>query len=263
MAEIFRNRDIEFNPENIDGHEFRVPLVEWNGHEYGLCGLHLPHDWQDEISRLKDLDNGYLLRATGIEYDDRKFFNCRLIIDDSSGLMMELQVIKTGEEKSRVYLDTSSTTRSGMYVGENIKNLGTAIQYLKVLSRYLTIVSDVKEFYPYIESAGYDSCYSENLIVPEMFRKIKNKIASAHIINKAHRITGQFGTVLRNIIFNEEGLISQVDIESNACEYVLDKSNYSYYPHNVDNSFQVATLHGIVAMHINELLKSDSSESWV
>lgn len=263
MAEIFRNREIEFSPENIDGHEFRVPLVEWKGYEYGLYGLHLPHDWQDEIPRLKELDKDYLLRATEIAYDDRGIFNYHLKIDDSSGLMTELQVLKSGEEESRVYLDTSCTMRSGIFVGENIKSLGTSIQYLKILSKYLTIVSDVQRKYPYIVSAGFNSCYSENLIVPEKFRKIKNKFTSSYFTNEAHRITGQFGTVLRNIIFNKEGLISQADIEGNACSYILDKSDYSYYSHNVDNSFQVATLHAIVAMQINELLKSDSSEGWI
>lgn len=260
MTEIFRNREIEVDPEDIEGHDYRVPLIDWRGYGYGLYGLYLPYDWQDEISRLKELDENYLSTATSIKFDESNIFDYRLKVDDSLGLITELQVLRAGEGQSAVRLDTSFA-RSGMYIGEDIRNLDTAIKYLEIMSKYLGIVSEDKLTYPYIVSGGHDNCYSENLVVPEKLRNVKNQVPSDFVL-KAHRITGQFGTNLRHVSFNEEGLISEVSIDSNECKYILESKAYSYYSHNVDNSFQAATLHSIVGTSINELLKKDSLESW-
>jgi hypothetical protein len=260
VGEIVRSRELEANPEEIEGHDFRIPSIQRAGDFYQLYGIHLPYNWEANIPRLKEVEpDGYgryldrLCREGGREW--------KIEIDDNTGLVFEVK-LGSGEKQSSVYLDTGIGA-SGVYRGKEITSLRTAIIYQNFLATYLSQMSDFQERYAYIIQTE-SGCGSNDLIIPEQIRKsegsVTNEAYRQDFLYKAHYISGEFGRKLRYIKFDDKGLVEIVQIDSDDCNYILD--NGFYYPHNVDNIFQAATLHGIVAEFINDQLKKNSPEGW-
>jgi hypothetical protein len=256
MHEVLINTEGEFSPEWIEGHDYRVPSVLWEHGEYQLYGLHLPYDWDTKIKRLEKNDFGIL---ASLHFG--KLQNWQITIDEETGLLTEIKLDK--DRKDKVYLNNMSS-RSGIYLGEEIVDLSDAIMYQRYLANYLNRASDYQISYAYINDAGRDHSGSIDLKIPESVDLDKSTVfnPSRMFENKAHRITGMFGTHLHDLHFDERGILHEIRIDQDACAYDLDEHSRTYFPHNVDHIFAAATLHGIAAEYINELLREGSPESW-
>ena len=263
-TEIKFDSDLEVSPEDIEGHDFRIPSIRWNAQNYELTGLHLPYGWQKGISKLKNI-NPKLYSFDLDRMCERRGLNWDLEISQSSGLITELRLYND-KQNSKVCLNTGYSSHSGKYESENIEDLNSAIIYQKILAKHLGNFTENEICYPYIEKTenGY---YSQNLNIPLNILKSKENLTDHNYQDKIFRetaiyITGQFGTNLRYIRFNDTGLLDYIQIDSDDCSYGLDGESGSYHSHNVDFATQAATLHGITAEFINDLLiKKVSVES--
>jgi hypothetical protein len=217
--------------------------------------LVLPFEWQKNIPELKSIDKNLLLQGIGAIRETGDKGDWKVIVDENLGLITEVSMEGLNGASSSIRLDTSFFSRNGVYIAEHIETLPTAVRYLEICSRYLQKVSEFTINYPYIAKGGDGYC-SESLIIPEKLQKREHTVSKEDFLFTAHRITGQFGTELVHVLWDEQGLLREVSIDRDACTYHLNRYDYAYYPHNVDTLYQAATLHAIVGTWINELLKT-------
>lgn len=262
-GEIRFDTEIEYGPEGIGGHDFRVSSIRWNGNNFKLQNLHLPNDWEIEIPRLSETDPGAY--CTYLETLCRvKGLNWELHLDKKTGLITEVK-LNNNKEQSNVRLNMGFVG-SGTYDGENIRELGTAIIYQEFLGKYLDWVTNLDISHSYICDNNGEGYFSSNLCLPreiiDIEEPITNKYYQQMFELKASNIAGQFGEKLENIKFDENGILKTIQIDMGKdCNYSLDSCFGKYGPHNVDTQYEAATLHGIAAEFINNLLERNSEET--
>lgn len=258
--EIKRGENIE--SKEIYGNSFRIPSIFRQVENYQLKNLSLPIDWQ-ESSKNIDL-NTYCQNFDRIHESK---INGQVLYDSKTNLITEISFDIGQSSPSRVSLDTyefSSTVDS--YNVKNLKNLHTAIIYQEFLSRYLSYLNNYKNQYPYIfcSNNGLTNNYgSVDLDIPEdVYEKLSHPVTNEYYQEHAFpliasHICGQFSTRFQYLDFDEEGFLRSINIDSDACSYDLSEffGRKHYSPHNVDNKYQAATHHGIVAEFINYLIE--------
>jgi hypothetical protein len=249
--------DKEINSSEIAGHKFRIPTISRDGDFYRLNNLQLPTNWDKNHYLFKRVDLQYFCDSLNKdEYGDK--LDGKLLYDKDTNLITEISLKNSRGQLSRVSLDQSENYyRNGYYRGEDIDRLSTAIVYQQILSRYLS-VSGVD--YAYISGNSRDYC-SIDLKVPENIFKSKNKPITSDLIqdrfySKAVYISGQFSTNLNYIKYDKMGIPRLIQIDSDDCHYIND-GFFGYCAHNVDTPFQAATLHGIVAEFLNDIISRE------
>lgn len=253
-GEIKLGREQINNPEEIEGRTFQVPSIRRRNDEYQFSGLHLPHDWQQLVAGLGNDDPTRYSPLLDRLCEDKEY-RWELLIDENTGLIVGIE-LENERQSSQVFLDTRFGTVSGVYRGKGIYDVHTALIYQNFLSRYLSQMCDYKQEYAFIEKtdSGY---YSRDLIFPRTLSESEKPLTNEHyqqrFLYKAHYIAGQFGTTFNHLHFNNLGILDYVQIDQDDCNYSLGSLNY-YGSHNVDYADQAATLHGIVAEFINDLL---------
>lgn len=181
--------------------------------------------------------------------------------DKNTGLITTLRIKEVGIEIPASVSLVTTGPLSGIYRSGEIRNLVTALLIQKFFAYYL---NQLKEShypdYPYIDGDFGQQWSSQDLRVPSIFEAMGNQITTDQyqdsFLYKAHEIAGQFGRKLNYVKFDDLGALTYVQIDSDDCNYHLGSFNRQYNSHNVDNPFQAATLHGIVAQYINDRLSS-------
>jgi len=136
------------SPENITGHQFRVPSIIGHGRggEYTFDGMHLPIQWQDNIP---DLQRIRLDKLFHLYSDSLNLLPGKLEIDRTTGLVTIISVINPQEEAT-VILDR----RSGIYVPQGITDIKSAIALQATLAALLSVAGIAQGLdlsYAYIE----------------------------------------------------------------------------------------------------------------
>lgn len=239
----------------ILGHDFLIPAISRNGDNYCLNNSHLPSDFEERIDSFKRLDlHSFCDSFNKYQYDGK--LNGQVLFDKETNIITEINLENLQSQSSRVCLDQSFIIdRTGYYRCENVSRLSAAITYQSLLSDYLTTVSGTR--YAYIGRDNSNGFSSNNLEVPEDISESKDlPITSEHYQDRfyprAVYISGQFSTNLNYIRYDSKGIIKLVQIDNDDCHYI--NGIFGYGSHNVDTVFQAATLHGIVAEFLNDII---------
>jgi hypothetical protein len=146
--------------DQIYGHDFRIPLISRFYEDYQLDNLHLISGFEDFTPRLRNKNITEVCQRMNETFYNGNL-NGQILYDPDSGIITQISFDFSKTQSSRVSLDQSSTSHSGVYRSENIRNLSTAIAYQKFISNYLTFMSDCKITYSYIEGNenGFGSPY--------------------------------------------------------------------------------------------------------
>lgn len=247
----------KLDPNETGGHDFRIPTITRRGDRYHLENLHLDPDWEDNISKIRQVDPRVFCERFNQSYNG--ILDGQVFYDQDTNLINKVRLNLLQSSSSEVFLYQSYSIHSGSYQSKNIKDISSAIIYQKFLSSYLTRISPRQSRYAFIDKI--DSRYfSSELGVPkeinESDRKVTDENFQENFYEKAVYTTGQFSTRLNYIKYNDRGLPKLIQIDNDDCHYILDRG--SYYSHNVDTPFQAATLHNIVAEFINEIIQRRS-----
>ena len=238
----------------ISGHDFLIPAISRDGDYYCLDNSHLPTDYEERIDSFKRLDLQYFCDSFNkYNYDGK--LNGQVLFDKETNIITEINLENLQPQSSRVCLDQSLFNhRTGYYRSENVSRLLTAMTYQGLLSKYLTSVGSVRYAYIGGDSSGYTSY---NLEVPKEIseskdKSITNEYQQDKFYPRAVYISGQFSTHLNYIRYDDKGIIKLVQLDNDDCHYI--NGIHGYGAHNVDTAFQAATLHGIVAEFLNDII---------
>jgi hypothetical protein len=251
------------SPEEIEGHDFTVPIIRWRGWGFNFEGLYLPNDWEREIPRLsKKNPQGYssyfdlICRGKKLDWE--------LKVDEKTGLITEVKLNNSGQV-SRVFLDTRFGG-NGSYRGEDIHDLSSAVIYQDFLAHFLHSLTNYQIPYAYIsgERGNYGSV---DLRIPkeivDSMEPTANEFAQKRFELKANNIAGQFGQLLKYAKYDDKGILDLIVLKEpmgKDCNYSFSDGFNTYDPHNVDSLYEAAALHGIAAEFINDLLKRKNRE---
>ena len=254
----------DLNQQDIDGHDFQLTTFSRNGDEYKINGVTLPLDWDKKVAKTRNSISLDVFCDRFPPLVGRSDINGTVFQDKKTGLVTEANFEFPNTQSSQLLLDTSFTTRSGTYLLKNVLNIHNALLYQNFITRYLSAVCNYEQKYAFINLGCRDYASVDLSIPKDLLPRLKKDVVTDEYFQNIYHsqaiyTTGQFSTELRYIKYNECGLIHIVQIDSQDCHYVLN--NGSYYPHNVDNAFQAATLHTIVADFYNKILKRKSSET--
>jgi len=256
---IERRRAREY--EQTGGGPYRVSYIlgEGRGQGFEVCELHLPKDWknaQEEIWEFSTHDwKGFkdqlevTSRALGVDMP-------RLYFDGKSGILTHVM-----GGQSTLYLDNQfEGINDGAYRFEKVNNIKDAILFMHAACMFLDQIAD-KSGWPRVAMLGKGKGYfPENLVVPKEAVESKEDVFwdIERFVNRAHNIAGRLGQNIKDIKFEEKGLLTVISTEpGDRCTYTLSGhfSQLVYSEHNVDNPWQAATLHAVAAEYINILLK--------
>lgn len=245
---------------NVDGHFFKIPTITRAGDKYQLNNFSLPVDWEDRIANKS--------KRINIENFCERFellsqipdLSGKVLIGEDSGLITCVELDLHSLNKTRVNLGMMYGSHGASYHAENILSLHDVLPYQNFLSRYLNIFTNNNRF-SFIDSVdeAVGRYFFQNLRIPKEILDIKeteitNSNFQNNFMEKIIYITGQFSCLYDNIKYNERGLISLVNIDSNDVHTNL--SGDEYFKHNIDNAFQAATLYDIVATFYNDIIQS-------
>lgn len=264
-----RERELPVNPEVVWGREFRVPAIIGQGSGLGFefSGLHLPRRWEKAIPELQKINYDGFRNFFKKYCQEKEILPGEINYDSSTGVLTEITVATTSE--ARLSLSQHFPyTQEGVYRGENVDNILVAITLQMFTARFLNRIwreIGSENTLPYIDGEPR-RYYSVNLKIPKEFLKPEKPLTNTYFQERfevgASNIAGRFGLTLRTVSFDERGILRIFDIrEGNACGYYLDSSG-QYHGHNVDDSYQAATLHGIGASFINHLLKTKDGQPY-
>ncbi|MDO8570776.1 MAG: hypothetical protein Q7R97_04295 [Candidatus Daviesbacteria bacterium] len=256
----------KIDSENIWGREFRVPSVvgEGSGRGFQFSGLHIPKDWDTISDKIKIFKPANLQSFFEDVCERFQQIPGSIIFDSKTGILKSLS-IKT-KPVSSLKLDTEFPNQSeGIYQGENVKNLKTAIALQRTAGSWLWYLwheldPKLSQYYGLIDGDP-GSYYSRGLEIPREFLESEESVSNDYFRERfqlnASNIAGRFGLTLRTMHFNEKGILHSYDIEEgNGCCYFIDSGNRGrYIGHNVDTPVQAAVLHGIGASFINSLFQ--------
>lgn len=255
-AEIKFDSEKEVVPEDIMPHPFRIPSIVLGYGSYDLQNLGLPDGWETFPKKLTEWNCARLC-----EMHFKGFDNPEIKIDKKTGIITSVRADKN--KQSRAYLDTSLRLSNGTYVFSKVDDLSEAIAYQRLLANYLSFMTGFEVNYSYIINGGYNEMASSYLTIPESVMKlpkpVTNGIYQKEFEKEAWRISGMFNTRINYCRFDDKGFLGAVQIHGSDCHYNL--SDKSYYPHNVDSVYDAATLHGVVAEFINDMLNRVDSDS--
>lgn len=242
------------DPSEILGHDFLIPAISRDGDYYRLNNLHLPTDYEEKIESFKRLDLQSFCDSFN-EYNYEGKLNGQVLFDEGTNIITEINLENLQHQSSRVCLDQSFIIhRTGYYRSENVSRLSTAIIYHSLLSDYLSSVGGARYAYIGGGSNGYTSYNLEvsKDISESQDQPVTSEYHQDNFYPRAVYISGQFSTNLNYIKYDDRGIIKLVQVDNDDCHYI--NSIFGYGAHNVDTPFQAATLHGIVAEFLNEII---------
>jgi|GEM_PF-1670149 len=268
------------NPETVYGYTQRiVEIVGSCGRDYELKGINLPPEWHESVDFLAELDpNGFVEMNSSV---CKKWgFSLEKIIFDKNMILTEAVIRKSADNAAaRIYLANmySVDREDGKYITEGLNDIAPVMIFQEIMSRYFFFVMygqdrDRKFDYGYIDGEygtthDIGGFYPRNLKIPqkifELDQQITNLDYQKKFESRASNIAGRFGLDLNGIEFNNNGVLSRVSVDRDVAKYALDSKSLhgnEYYANNVDNAYQAAALHTIVAAHINYLLEKDWSK---
>lgn len=245
----------ELSLDQIEGRSFRVPSISKGYDSYHLDNQHLLSGFENSLSTISDISPELFCKNFNFLYGEN--INGQVLYDPATNIITEIHLDFPKIQSSRVSLDQSFGSRSGTYKSENIRDLSVAILYQKFLSKYLSSISNSQKKYAYInQSNEYSSQYlgiPDDIVIPKDKDVTNERFRENVFWPRANWIAGQFSTPLSYISYTKEGLIQIIQADSSKdCHYCLARREY--FAHNVDNAFEAATLHGIVAEYINEII---------
>ncbi|HVZ59051.1 MAG TPA: hypothetical protein VG935_04850 [Patescibacteria group bacterium] len=258
-ASKFSCTEIEVIPENIPGHPFRVPAISRSSYgDYLLTDLVLPLEWQAAKDRLSQMDWGWRERLFAENCQDLRLQPGEMDRAGEQGLLLGASI--GGEDiQAAVRLDLTT----GRYTGRDITTLDQAIALEATVAQYLNTIQAVlgdDQQYPYI-TGTIGKLASANLIIPEEFSgretPVTDEAYQKAFQKRARQIVQQFGKSIQFLEFDGHGMPRVIALrEGNACNLQLYDGfgGLSYHPHNIDSPEQAASLHGIGAAFINDLL---------
>lgn len=272
---LMREREIAVIPEGIVGRRYEVPFItgEGTGKNFDFEGLDLPIGWQAAIPQLLEFDRAGFQTELERYCEEAGITPAVARFDDTTGLLTQIEVMAGGSiELSSNPIDR----RLGLYVGVQIDDIDAAIALQQFTARFLTEIGRVLGLPEYAYLAGdRRNYYSRNLTLPEniLFSGIPltDERYQESFIDTAERIAQDFpdrswlrryredpdGTSRRRQLlemdFNGQGVLSLVTVSPES-SYYLEPGQRIYSYHNVNNPEQAAALHGIVALHLRDLM---------
>lgn len=252
----------------IWGNEFKVPAIvgEGSGLGFNFSNLHLPRNWEETIPKSKASPEK--LQKLLDWYCQRFYLPLGKIDYYPENQVLKRIFIRT-KPISNLELDTEfPNNNQGMYQGENVRDLNTAIVLQRLAVGWIGLLWDEIEpdlsrrHYSYIDGEPGRGFCSHNLAIPKKYLTVDEEVTNNYFQWKfslqASNIAGRFGLTLSKINFNERGIPTSFSVkEGNACGYDLGfgLDNVRYLSHNVDRADQAATLHGIGSAFINHLFE--------
>lgn len=243
------------SPESVIGSPSRIPSIVGQGAGRGFTfdGLRLPIDWKNSLA-LKQFkwEPFYYRFARRCEADN--LAPGEINVDPKTRLMTRIK-IKNQPEASVKLSDDSLGRQNGVYKAENVNDIQSAIVLQATAAEFLQRIGLGN--YPYIEGMNGRHYYSSNLSIPQSILATNKPITDEYrkeFKKRARNIATTFGVEFQDIEFNEQGILTFVKIEGDACNYSYDKEINRYSRHNVGTARQAVTLHGIIASFINDRL---------
>ncbi len=254
------------NPDDVWGDNQKVIEIIGlgSGDGFRLENANLPKGWDENLGKIKNIDptraaDFYQQTCQESGYDLEK------VVFDNNNILAEL-IIKhkaSGDESKLSLLDSNFMQQeNGEYATKNISRIGAAVIFQCIISKYLDYGWQSKDFKygvinysPEHVQSGYGPIGLE--IPADIFNQdgeITDVYEQRYFIDRANNIAGRFGVDLQEAIFNERGILHGVGVSGDRTSYQLNEGERKYNSHNVDRADQAAALHGIVALHINNLL---------
>lgn len=266
--ERFVNREDEVNPELVWGSSQKVIEIVGlgSGRGFELKGINLPKNWNESIDNLKNIHIDKLQ-----DYNQgicKKWnFSLEKTVLDHNNVLKEMVIKNKDDELSRLVLaEFGIEQQRGQYLADGLNKIEPVMIFQEIMADYLDfgwgddfdyghILCDPKRsmgsgFSPLDLEVPKDFFESREILTNEYFQK--------ELINRAFNITGRFGMNLEDLSFDKRGLLTSVAVSGDRTCYYLEEfgsRDNKYVSHNVDNAYQAAALHTIVASYINFLLK--------
>lgn len=274
MEKEFSSKVISVGP-NVDdrdvwGDEKRLVEIVGlgSGHGFRLSNINLPKNWENSLEVLKNVDlNRFESFNTAI--CEKWGFTLDKMVFDPNKILKEISV--SNNKRTCVYSMSLSEfyvdKQRGRYIADNLDRIEPAMIFQEIAATYFNfgwgdgfdyghICSD-----PQSPMGGFGPL---DLKIPKNIFNLDQIITNGHyqenFINNAFNIAGRFGLSAENIKFNDKGILTEVSVGDGRTSYYLDDRGHydnTYVSHNVDNSYQAAALHDIVASYINFLLEGD------
>lgn len=262
---IFVDRDV--SPEVVWGKEFRMPSIigRGTGRDFGFDGLCLPKGWETTTDQYKS--QGYwrrFYRLLEFTCETHHLIPGDLQVDSTTGVLTRMSVYNGRSEQAVSLAHMRHAREEGRYEAENVTDAKSAIALQAGVARFLTSMGDAldhEQEYAYIDKGEKGGYFSIGLTLPEAvharsYELVTHSGYQADFALRASNIAGRFGTVIKQLQYNDRGVLNFVGLrEGSACHYMLERSagGIMYVPHNVDTPEQALTLHGVIAQFINDV----------
>lgn len=264
----------EVSPEEVVGRVFRVPAIvgEGTGGCFNIDNLHLPRGWDRVVSQI-GMDP-LKVQQIFANYCSRQSLPRGEVLLNARTKVPLVVRIQT-RPVSYLRLDRFLNREGGVYKMEDVQDARVAIALQAMATRLLSPFWVGTAMYKYgppcVDGAYGVSYHSRDLRIPDCVYNQEgvqtNEYYRYSFLLRANNIAGRFGVSVSHsqIAFDERGFLSHVAVvPGSACSYTLDASGtpdcQAYTGHNVDSPRQVLALHGIVAEHINDLLRRQDHE---
>lgn len=260
---FFSSKKEDVNPNFVFGDEKRVMtfvVLENGGFE--IEGLNLPKNWNVEINDLTEEDLKKFQDFVP-KLCNRWGFSLEKMVFDSKEILKEIEIKNSQDESISIIklADSGEDYKKGKYLSENLNSIESVIVLQEIMAYYFDnrwVKDDlwVDNFsYGYIES----NFFPDELVIPDNFlcfsEKFLDKSYQNDFIEKNNKSAKCFIKAgIKNMEFDDRGLLQIVELESNA-KYFLYK-NSEYAAEDVENPYEAIVLHNVVASYINSLLEA-------
>ena len=230
-----------------------------SGKGFEIDNANLPKGWESSSLNIEPkVFAGFyssMCEDRGLQLQEMSF--------DPNKILTEAIIRDKNNILSRLYLDNDCVRPDkGKYLTDNLHKIGAAVLFQDMISRYLGYCWGNKFDYGYIDGLDRGGYMPVDLKVPKDIFEKKDQITNAYyqngFCNQAHNIAGRFGLELKDVNFDDRGILHSVNVAGDSTYYSLadcgQNMNRKYVSHNVDSAEQAAVLHGIVSLYINYLL---------
>lgn len=263
----FTYKGTEVDKDEVWGGPKRIVEIEGlgSGRGFKLNNINLPRDWDESKDKLKNFD---LKRFETLNQEicEKWGFELERIVFDPSKILKEISVKNPKTDLvSKMALSDMWLARKGDYVTDNLESVEPTMIFQEVAASYFNCVWGDKFSYGSIYcdtksklGGGYNPLWLE---VPQDIYESDGILVGEHyqeeLIHEAFNISGRFGLKIKDIDFDDRGLLTYVAVDGDRTCYYLENAGISsrrYQGHNIDTPYQALAMHNIVASYINFLL---------